>query len=107
EPLEQVEVMRTLVQQHAATFTRPGRAPAAARIVEFRAEPVRNGPTDSSNFAKLAALQQRSNLLVEGIRALVEHRGKHDAACLRIRCDKTLTVGLVHGDRFFNECVKS
>ena len=44
EPLVQVQIMGTLVQEHPAAFTFPGGAPAAVVVVTLGAEPVGDNP---------------------------------------------------------------
>src|SRR5690606_1385582 len=73
-PLEKVEVVRALVEQHAAALAAPGRAPAAGGVVGLGAEPICDDPVDATDFAELAALDEVADLDVVVVGALVEHR---------------------------------
>ena len=52
-PLEEVEVVRALVRQHAAALARPGRAPAAAVVVGLAAAGAETFPPLSYRISSL------------------------------------------------------
>jgi hypothetical protein len=58
EPLQGIEIVQTLIQQHAAAFALPGRAPAAARVIRFRPIPVGVDPIDANDVTEVAVLNQ-------------------------------------------------
>ena len=58
QPLQQVEVVRALVEQHAAALALPGGAPAAGGVVGLGAEPVGDDPVDAADLAQLAVVDQ-------------------------------------------------
>src|SRR5271166_2716720 len=47
KPLQRVQIVQTLVEQNAAAFTAPSRAPSAARVVSLGAKPVGVDPIDA------------------------------------------------------------
>ena len=47
-PLPEIEVVRGLIEQHAAAFTGPSRAPAAGGVVGIRPEPVGDRPAQAA-----------------------------------------------------------
>ena len=50
--LQQIEVVRTLVQKDAAAFALPGGAPAAGIVIGLRAVPVRHDPVHTLELAQ-------------------------------------------------------
>ena len=83
-PLPQIELMRALVEQHAAALAAPGRAPSAGIIICLRAIPVGDEPVEAVQPAVFAALHDFAQLDIHGIRPLIEHQREHFVA---LRCD--------------------
>ncbi len=104
QPLQEVEIMRALVQQHAAALALPGGTPPPAIVVELRAEPVGDHPVHTHEIAQLAILDQLPHLTVVAVRALVEHRREYEAL-VGVRGDQALRIGLVDRDRLLNQQV--
>lgn len=104
-PLEEIKVMRALVHEHAAALALPGAAPAASGVVVVGSEPVGNFPVHATHGAELATVDEVFDFLEAGIRAHVEHGGE-DFRFICVRGDESLAVGLVDGNRFFDEHVK-
>jgi hypothetical protein len=63
QPLKRVKLVQALVEQHAAAFAFPRRAPAAAGVVGLGAEPVRDDPVDAHDFADHTVPNQQGILL--------------------------------------------
>lgn len=57
-PLEEIEVVRALVEQHAAALAGPSRAPAAGAVVGLGAEPICDDPIHAADFAELAGADE-------------------------------------------------
>jgi hypothetical protein len=104
-PLQEIQVVRALVQEDAAALSSPGRPPASGRVIGIGAEPIRDDPTDPQEPAQLAVFYHLLNLDVMRVRALVEHSGKDQALVLVcrtfVRCDQSLAIRLVHGYGLF------
>ena len=82
DPLQQVEVVRALVEQHTAAFTGPGRSPCARIIVRLGTVPAGDDPVDPFDLAVFSALDQFPHFAEDAVGALVEHHGKgHIAFC--------------------------
>src|SRR5262249_5277561 len=77
DPLEQLQIVRTLVKQDASSFAFPGRSPVARLIVGFGSEPIGDRPTNTSDRSQVTGLHQSPELQKKRIRTLVEHRGKY------------------------------
>ena len=103
EPLEEVEVVRTLVQQHAAALSGPGRAPRTAVVIALGTEPVGDGPVDPDDFAEFAVFDHLLDLPVRLAGALVEHEGETEFGVLRVRVNHLLRPALGHRDRLLAE----
>src|SRR5205085_4830110 len=56
KPLEDIEVVQTLVEQNSASLALPGGAPSATGVVRFRPKPIGHDPIHANYFAQLAAL---------------------------------------------------
>ena len=76
DPLPQVEVVRALVQQNAAAFAFPRRAPRAGIVVALGAEPVGDDPVGAADRAHFTAGNDFLHLAVHAVGALVEHDGE-------------------------------
>jgi hypothetical protein len=105
-PLQKIEIVRALVEQHATTFADPGCTPTAGGVVGLAAEPVGDYPVDAADFTERTFLDQLANLLVGGVGALVEHYGK-DLPPVLMGGQEPLAVGLVDGDGFFDQHVQT
>ena len=80
DPLPQIEVVRTLIEQHAAALAAPGRPPGTRIVIRLRTVPVGDDPACAANLAVVAALHQLAHLAVDAVCALVEHHTEHDIA---------------------------
>ena len=78
EPLQRVEIVQALVEQHAAALALPGRAPAAARVIGLGAKPIGDDPVDAHDLAQFAALNQLLDLQIARLGAHLEHAGEDD-----------------------------
>src|ERR1700730_1683554 len=76
DPLNQIQIVRTLVEQHTSTLTCPGSSPIARLIIGFGSEPVSNRPIDAPDRTEIAGLHQLTELQIKRVRPLIEHRGK-------------------------------
>lgn len=101
-PLEEVQVVRALVHEHAAALALPRATPAAGGVVIIGAEPVGDFPVHAADRAELAAVDEVLHFLEGRVRAHVEHGGE-DLLLVRVRGDEALAVRLVHGDGLFDE----
>ena len=101
-PLEEIEIMRALVEKHAAPLATPGRAPAAGRVIRLGAEPIGDDPVDPADRAEFAAVNHFANFDVIRVSALVKHLGEHDRLP-GMPGNKPLAIGLVDPERFFGE----
>src|SRR5699024_8256344 len=73
QPLPQVELVRSLVDQDAAALAAPGRAPCRLVVVALRAPPGGDDPGGVAQLPELAGVDQGLQVGVHGVRALVEH----------------------------------
>ena len=107
-PLEEVEIVRALVEQHAAAFAGPGRAPAAGGIVGVGAKPIGDDPIHPADFTEFATADEVADFLIIAIGALVEHRGE-DLLLFStlIGGDEALAIGAVNGNRFLHHDVQA
>ena len=71
QPLQQIQLVRTLVQQHAATFSVPGRLPARRIIIALITIPVGDDPVDTSQLPKFAALDHFVKFSVYTVGSLI------------------------------------
>ena len=102
DPLQCVELVEALVEQHAAALALPCGAPVAALIIRLGPEPVGHDPNHANQVAQFAALYQFANLLVARLDAHLEHAGERQLRPCFGGGDEALGVGLVRGDRFFH-----
>src|SRR5205814_688907 len=72
EPVELIEIVWALVEQDAAAFAFPCRAPSARGIVAPGAEPARDNPADAADVSQLAALNDLAQLLEHRVGAHLE-----------------------------------
>ena len=105
-PLEEIEVVRALVEQHAAALAGPSRAPAAGAVVGLGAEPICDDPIHAADFAELAGADEVADFLVIEVGALVEHR-REDLFFVLVRGVEAQGVGLVDGDGFLDHHVEA
>ena len=94
--------MRALIEQNAAPFARPRRAPTARGIVGGGAEPIGDGPIDAAYRPERAVTHQIADRDVEWIGALVEHHGENCFG-IGVRGDEFFRVGLMHRNRLFDQ----
>ena len=80
QPLPEIELVRVLVEQHAAAFPFPGGAPAAGVVVTLRAIPVGDDPVGAADLAQLAAVDQIFHFLIQRVGPLVIHDAEHHVA---------------------------
>ena len=80
DPLQQVELVRALVQQHAAAFALPRGPPAARIVIILRAEPVGDDPVHAADLADRPALDEVVHADVQRVGALVVHHGEQAPA---------------------------
>ena len=106
EPLEHVELVQALIEEHAATLALPRRPPTPARVVGLGAEPIRNDPVDTHNLAKFAVLDELTNLLIAWLNPHLKHPAKHLLRVRLRRRDQALGIGLVRRDRLFHHNVQ-
>src|SRR5262249_17078953 len=102
KPLHDVEVMKTLVEEHAAAFTLPGRAPAAAGVVGFGAEPIGHDPAHADDVAQFAALNEFLDFEIPRFGAKLEHAGKDGFGILFAGGNETFGIGFMRGDGFLD-----
>ena len=102
DPLPEVELMRTLVEQDAAALARPGGAPVAGIVVGLRAIPVGDDPVGAADAAVITALHQLAHLAIDAVCALVEHHAEDDLRVLRRFLIHLAYLPCVHPGRFFH-----
>ena len=73
DPLPQVELVRSLVDQDAAAFAAPCCTPIAGAIVCIRAVPAVDDPVGTADLAELSALDLFTDLDVQRVCTLIEH----------------------------------
>ncbi len=76
-PLPEVQIVRTLVEQNPAAFANPGCAPAAGIVIGLGAVPVSDNPVDAADFAEFPALNHFAQFAVKAVGALVVHNRVH------------------------------
>ncbi|MPN06677.1 hypothetical protein SDC9_153933 [bioreactor metagenome] len=103
EPLPQIKLVRTLVEQYAAAFAPPGRPPVAGVVIVLAAEPVGDDPADSPDGAEFPGIDQLFELPVHGRGPEIEH-GRFDRRRILLRrAQQSLCLGLVDRNRFFHD----
>jgi len=98
--------MRALVEQHAAAFAGPCRAPTAQLVIRLGAKPVRDDPVDPANPAEFATLDEFVDFFVARVGALLEHDGK-DKLRVLLCGDESFPIGFMGGNRFLHEHVQA
>ena len=98
--------MRALVEQHAAALAGPSGSPGARGIISIVAEPIGDDPVDAYDVAEFAGVDELFEFVVVGVGSLVEHCGEAEFLVF-IGGDEFFAVGLVDGDRFFDEDVQA
>ena len=106
QPLEQIQLMRALVDQHAAAFSGPGASPSALIVISLRTVPVRDYPVYTLDTAQPAAFDEFLCETVQLVGALVIHYaeyefgfGSRDLVHLSDRLR-------IHARGFFDKCVQ-
>ena len=94
--------MEALIEQHAAAFAPPGRAPAAAGVVRLSAIPVRDDPAHADDFAEIAVLDQFSDFQITRLGAELKHRGENLLRMSLRDSDEPFGIGFVRGDRLLD-----
>jgi len=107
QPLERVELVQTLIEEHAAAFAFPSGAPAAAGVVGLGTKPVGDDPVHADDRAELARLNELADLRVTRLGAKLEHRAEHLFGAPGRRADEPLRVRLVRGDRLLDHEVQA
>ena len=103
QPLEQIQIVRALVQQNTAAFAAPRRTPAAGAVVGFAAEPRRDDPVRPLDLAEFALFDQLLDFNVVRIRPLIEHRGEDQFRMRLMGGDQPHGVRLVDGNRLLGQ----
>ena len=98
QPGQDVEIVKALVEEHAAALARPGGSPAPARVIRVGSEPVGVDPVHADDAAQLARFDEKPQLLVSGFHAQLEHAAKHRLRISLVGCDQLEGVGLVGGN---------
>jgi hypothetical protein len=76
-PLEEIEIVRALVEQDSPALAGPGCAPSALGVVGFRAEPMGRRPIHPMDLPQLAGGHELAEFPVNRIGALIEHGRKN------------------------------
>src|SRR5215212_645019 len=76
DPLPEVELVRSLVDQNPTTFAAPGASPCALVVVDLGTPPGRDDPTGVPNLTDLTRTHDFFDFPVERVVALVEHDGE-------------------------------
>ena len=98
--------MRALVQQYAAAFPCPGRAPGTGVVVSLCPVPVGNNPVDPFQRTEPSALEQLLQRTVAAVGPLVEHEGQGSAGS--VSCpDHSFHLRCPDGRRFFTQDIQS
>ena len=107
QPLPQIELVRGLVDQHAAPLAAPGGAPGALVVVALRTPPRGDDPARVPQLAQLAALNQVAQVDVERVGALVEHHRGGAVAGLSGVIEQRAGLRGVHTDRLLDQHVQA
>ena len=102
KPLQHVEIVQALIQQHAAAFALPGRAPTAAGVIGFGAIPIGDDPTQPHDVAEFAALDQLLDFQITRLGTQLEHAGENQLLVFLMRRNQSLRIGFVRGNRLFD-----
>ena len=102
EPLQDIELMEALVEEHAATLALPRRAPTATGVVGLGAEPVGDDPVDADDLAEFASVDQLLDLLIAGFHPELEHPGEDQPRMLPGHGEEPFGIGLLGGDGLFD-----
>ena len=105
--MEQVDLVRALVEERAAALALPCGAPSAAGVVSFGAEPVGDDPIDAHDFAKFAIVDKLLNFLITRFGAELEHGAENFALGFLVGRHEAFAIGFVHRDRFLDHDVKA
>lgn len=107
EPLQHIELVQALIDKHAATFTLPGRAPTAAGVVGFRAEPIGDNPGKPGDVAKLPFGDELFDLGVTRFGAQLEHAAEDELRMFFGDGNEAFGVGFVGRDGFLHHRVQA
>ena len=107
QPLQHVEIVQALIEQHSAAFAFPGRAPRTAGVVSLAAKPIGVDPVHACDFAEVAVADQRADFFVTRFDAQLKHAAKRELGIFLMRGDELFRVGFVSGDGFLDHQVQS
>jgi len=107
EPLEHVELVQALIQQHTAALAFPGRAPAAARVISFCPIPIGNNPVHADQLAEFAALNEFADFHVARFDAQLEHAREYLFGIFFVCGKQTFGIGLVRGNGLLDHDMKA
>ena len=99
--------MQALIQQDAAAFAFPGRAPATAGVVGLGAKPIGHDPAHAHDLAQFTALNQVPQLQIPRLGAELEHAGKDHLWVFGVGGDEAFGVGLVGRNRLLDHHMHS
>ena len=95
KPLQQIEIMRTLVDEQPAPLAFPRGAPGAGLIVRLGAEPIRDDPMHTADIAEHTSLEHRLDRDIEGPGPFLKHDAK--AQCfITVRRQHAVAVRHMH-----------
>ena len=106
DPLQEVEIVRALVQKNAAAFAVPGSAPFAGIVVRLRAVPVGDDPVHAFDLTVFAALYHLVHFAVNTVGTLAEHHTE-DAVGFRSCFVHLADLLCINACRFFTHNMKS
>ena len=106
QPLQQIQLMRALIQQHAAAFSVPCSLPARRIIIALGAIPVSHDPIHTLQRSKLTAFNHLMELSVDTIGSLVQHQRIHLITLCRDLIDLSHLLRIYAG-RLFTDHVYS
>ena len=95
--------MGALIEQNATTFSGPGRTPTAAVVIPLASKPVGDGPTNPSDLAQFARINQLLDVLVMFVGALIEHGSKDLFVRMSVGADELLAISFVHRNGFLHQ----
>ena len=106
QPLEQVQLMGGLVDQHAAALPGPGSSPGAGIVVFLGSPPAGDHPAHPADIPDGALLQNGLHLLVKGVHSLVKHHAEHQLWLLGGRGVHLFDLVHVNAGGFFHHHVE-
>ena len=75
KPLQQIQLVGALVQQHTAALARPSGPPGAGIVIRLAAIPVGDGPAHALDGAHFAGINDLLQAAVEAVGALLHCAG--------------------------------